>query len=730
MGSVAWSNKNGFRRMVGAWVVGAALAMGVSPSLAVAQNDPTPMQLLEDFNHYVTIANYELAAANAQALLDRGLSPAQFVGLIEERPGLDLRFDGVYRRAILVPGLEGVTAELYGLYDAGRKERARGLAEITINIDKLGGTSLQRMLARERLMEAREYAVPSLLETVLRGDRVDERAEAMTLLVELGRTAAVPLTQALPHLDPVDQETVCRILGSIPDRSSLPYLYDLRQTTPSTAVQSAAEDAIRRIDSVYDPQVSVAGLYRQLAERYMTDRHAQTMHAFPGEAHQLLWNWLPGIGLEPVAIYSDLYNEAMSMRLSERSLTLDPSDPLTLAVWLSANFAREQSTPAGYDNPAYGPDRREAMYYAVASGAGPLQRMLGRALRDRETILARRAIEALSRSTGGAGLWAGLADERPLVDAMSYSDRRVEYDAALALGQANPRESFAGADRVVPILAGLVRDAGSRFALVVADDPERQQTLRSALTGAGYTVLAPAKSLSVASASIAQAPGIDLVVMELPTNRTLESIQEIRRTSRLMASPVLALLPVGDVTTYRSQLSDDYLTRLVRTGVNADQIAEAAVQMAETTGGEPLSMDEAELYASAALEVLHAIALSGNPTLSVRDAAGALISALAETDGEIRAQVADVLAAVGSRRAQQALFDSAVETVDAERVMLLNAAANSAKRFGNQLDAAQVRRLVTLVRESEGEEATAAAALMGALNLPNDELVPMIVSGG
>lgn len=730
MGSVAWSEKSGVRLTLCAWIIGMVVAIGGSPSLAVAQNEPSPMQLLEDFNHYMAIANYELAEANARALLDRGLSPAQFVGLIEERTRLDAQFDEMYRRALLVPQLEGVASELYSLYDEGIKGRARSLDQINRNVDKLQGMQRERILARERLKEAGEYAVPSLLEAVLRGQGVDIRAEAVTLLQEMGPDAVVPLSQALLSLDPVDQEIVCRMLGSMTSRTSLPYLYDLRQTTDVASVQAAAEDAIRRIAGLYDPAVSVAGLYRQLAERYLADRHQRTMHAFPGETHQLLWNWIPGVGLEPVAIVSALYNEAMAMRAAERALELDPGDPLTLAVWISANFAREQSTPEGYDNPVYGPERREAMFYAVASGAGPLQRVLGRALLARETVTARRAIEALSRSTGGAGLWSGLGEERPLVDAMSYGDRRVEYDAALALGQANPRESFSGSDRVVPILAGLVRDAGSRFALVIAEDAERQQSLRSALSGAGYTVLAPTSSLASASGVIAQAPGVDLIVMELPTNRTLQSIQEVRRTTRLAATPVLALLPVGDVTRYRSTIADDHLTRLVRTGVNAEQVAESAQQLAVSSGGEPLTTEEAEAYALRSLAVLHDIALSGNETLSVRDAAGALISALGATEGEIRAQVASVMSAVGSRRAQQALFDAAVESGDDERVMLLTATADSAKRFGNLLDQAQVRRLLTMVTEAEGSEATAAAALMGALNLPNDQLVPLILRGG
>ena len=140
MGSVAWSSRSGVLRTWVFAMVAVVLTLGVRPSMAMAQDQQTPIQLLEDFNHYVTIASYELAAANAQALLDRGLTPEKFLGMIEEQPGLDVRFDEVYRRAIVVPQLEDLAAELYGLYDQGRKARARSLNEINANIDKLGGT--------------------------------------------------------------------------------------------------------------------------------------------------------------------------------------------------------------------------------------------------------------------------------------------------------------------------------------------------------------------------------------------------------------------------------------------------------------------------------------------------------------------------------------------------------------------------------------------------------------
>ncbi len=56
--------------------------------------------------------------------------------------------------------------------------------------------------------------------------------------------------------------------------------------------------------------------------------------------------------------------------------------------------------------------------------------------------------------------------------------------------------------------------------------------------------------------------------------------------------------------------------------------------------------------------------------------------------------------------------------------------ADSAKRFGNQLEARQVDRVVELAMKAEAAEAAAAAALVGALNLPNDNLIPLILGSG
>jgi hypothetical protein len=59
--------------------------------------------------------------------------------------------------------------------------------------------------------------------------------------------------------------------------------------------------------------------------------------------------------------------------------------------------------------------------------------------------------------------------------------------------------------------------------------------------------------------------------------------------------------------------------------------------------------------------------------------------------------------------------------------MLLGKVAGSAKRSGNLLESRHITALREIVTTGENAEATAAAALMGALNLPNAELVPLIL---
>jgi len=716
-------------RSVGVPLLTAVIALASSSTIVGAQaptEAPTPAQLLEDFNFYVNTANTTMAEANARALLDRGLTPGEFLGLVEDSPRMSDRFDQAYRRALLVPELEGLAADLYRLYIQGRRDRARQPEEIERNIEMLTGTMSNKLFARDRLREAREHAVPALLQVLMESRDPALRAEAQVLLRDMGRDAVSPLSAALLSVGPETQELIAQVLGGIPYRMSLPYLYELRSTTNSAAARSAAERAISRIEGSVEPGSPVSGLYRELADTYFTG--SRSLLTFPDEEHQLLWSFEPSIGLHPTAIRTEVFHEARAMELAEKALNLDSNDGAALSLWLAANFQRELDTPEGYENPAYGAERREAMYYAVAAGSAPTQRVLARALKDRNTRLARQAIEALSRSAGGTDLWAGLGEERPLLDALNYPDRRVQFEAALAIARARPTTSFTGAERVVPVLAGAIRDGAKRYAVVLATDPQHQQTIRAVLEAQGYTVLAPAQRMDQVAADIAQTPGIDVIVTRLPADSAIEMAESLRDSPRLSATPVLALMPLADVQRLSSRLVPGGIIELRSEGVTADQLGASIEQLVTRASGAPVGADEARAYSLEAISVLDGLT-SGNSVLDVGDAAAPLLTALREQSGELKLRIARLLAHVCRPVVQSALIEEALGASGEERVALLGAAAESAKRCGNRSELRLVERLIELANEGSDEEATAAAALMGALNLPNTQVVPLITGG-
>ncbi|HBS29177.1 MAG TPA: hypothetical protein DEB06_06925 [Phycisphaerales bacterium] len=710
---------------------GATLLAAV-PASAQGTTQASELQLIEDFIFYVNIANPELAKANAQALLDRGVDPKRFLALVEDSATLEDRFDRAYRRALMFTDLEDISARLYRLYEDGRLARARDPNEIARNIALLTGNPRGQILARERLAAAGEYAVPQLLDVLVQRRNPLLEAEVGRQLVRMGRQSVAPLAVALNGLDETTQEVVARILGELRYPASAPFLTELARTTGNSVVRESAQRALALIGggtAAGGEGASVAGLFRDLAEDYYAEPAALTM--FPGEEHQLLWDFDPTTGLQPSAVRTEVFHEAVAMRLSEHALTIDPTDQPTISLWIASNFSRELDQPEGYDNPAYPAGaRREAMYYAVAAGAPATQRVLARALRDRDTKLARLAIEALSRSAGGAGLVG--SEERALVRALSYPERRVRYEAAIALGRARPRESFDGAETVVPILASVIRDAATRSALVLASDIERQQVIRAALEGIGYTVLPPGFTLSDTLGSIAEVAGVDLMVTDLTTDTTIEAIDQARRTARLQATPILALMSAAGYAQHAARFEGDALTSLARQGVSDDQMIAGVEQLVARASGAPIDAEEARGYAMRSLEVLREIAVGsgsgGRGVFDVADASVPLMGALTEAKDEVvRARIAEVLSFIGQQRVQVALMDSVMTADGPERLARMAQMTDSAKRFGNLLEERQVRWLIERADSPDEDEATASAALMGALNLPNDRIVPLIL---
>ena len=710
-----------------------ALAQGAAD--AAAAKAPDNASLLADFIHYTRIQNYDLALAMATELLGKNLPNADFVALVEVG-GEVQRFEETVQRAMRVNQLEAVAASLAKAYDSGKLERARNPEQVAKNIAMLSGTDRGRRIGEERLVFAGEYAMPQLLEAFLDRSNPQRQAAVQRVIVGLGRHAVMPLCASMVVVPVVQQEQIADVLGMIPHRASLPFLRDVSDSTKSDAVRAACQRSIAKLGADSAAGSTTAGLYRELAEAYYVERSDVT--SFPGEDNQLLWTYQASGGLVMTAIRTPVFHEAMSMRLSERALQLESAaggaSPQSLSLWIASNFSREIDSPEGYENPVYPTKgdgaRRSAEYYAVASGADVAQRVLDRAITDRDTPLARRAIAAVEKTAGGKDLWTtSESGAAPLLSALTYPNRRVQYEAALALAAANPAAAFPGSDRVVPTLASTVRGATTQYAAILTPEAELYQGVRAVLNKMGYTVLPQGRAMADLAAPLSETPAIDLVVtVGIRGEAIAESLAGIRGEAKTLATPTLILTDAISYTDLRRRYSSDATVAIRQTGIGEASITEAVKQLVDRASGGAISEAEATDYSGRSLDALRDLALSGNTVLNAGEATGTLIAALPTSAGATKLKIAEILSRINQDRAQRAVMEGALNAADAERVALLELVSDSGKRFGNFLEAGQVSRLTTIATKGADAEATAAASLIGTMNLAKTELVPMILN--
>ncbi|MBO6738742.1 MAG: HEAT repeat domain-containing protein [Phycisphaerales bacterium] len=684
------------------------------------------LELLRDFIHFVKIARFDVAADLGTRLMDTGITDEEFVDLVEQSREQQ-RFEEAIAAGLRVPVLEPIAAQLESMFREGKLDRARNPDEIARNIELLTEGLRARTLARERLIFAGEYAMPQLLDAYLQQKDLALKAQVQRLMVDMGRQAIAPLMTALPELDETSQEAVAEVMGLIPYRTSIPVLLDVHQSTDNAAVRSATARAISRLGASTDQNVEE--LYALLANSYYNEPAELT--SFPNEDHQLAWNFDPGLGLVMVPIRTPVFHEAMAMRMAQRVLERSPDNDEVLALWVAANYSRSFDTPEGYTNPLYGDDRRDAEYFGIAVGPEIDQLVLRRGIDTRDTPLVRSAIQAIAQTAGPRSLWGQDIDGRyPLLESLGYQNRRVQFETALALGNAQPSETFNGSERVIPLLASAVKDASARYAIVLTgEDRESYDQYRSSLERAGFTVLPPAPGgLGDLDASIAESPTIDLIVSAQGFDSTILSIESARTENKTSVSPVLALMGPDDLIPMQRQYGRDQGIAVRRQSISGSAFDQSVETLLEVASGGPISTEEAEEYAARATEVLRNLAISNNEVLNISDAASILINVLEQVDGFTMLDIAEIISYMPQPKAQQAIMDRTMGTDDADlQIEMLTIVADSGKRHGNQLSNRQIRRLIEMAQSENDDLATTAAATMGALQVDNTTLLQLVI---
>ena len=708
----------------------AAAFVGASPA-AYAQDDAADVAepgmgadrsalsaAAESYVHHVLIARPEQAMASATVLLAADVDAADLADAVDAAD-LTKRMDDAFRRSRGMPEVADAAMQLETKLEAGRRALARKVDRINASVKMLTGPMRGQMMARDRLMAAGEYAVPALLREIVNGRDPGMEAAATRMLVDMRRQAVLPLAMALRSLDPAAQRKVCVILGQLGSAVAVPVLLDVAQgkgVTPD--VSEAAIAAVRALGGTDRPAHEA---YAEASYAFLTRDPA--LAAFPSDPVQNAWKWTEFGGLAGENVSTGAFHDVMAMLMARRALELDAADERALACFIAADLRREAAVEAGAKDPLFAGQGRSARFYATAAGAAAMQDVLGIGLDLSDTGLVRAALAAL-RETAGAAALVGDGSS-PVIAALDYADRRVQFEAAFTLASVRPRAPFPGSEQVVPLLAQAVRGGGQTFVGVIARVDEDAQRIAAAVRAMGCTPLTAARDAEEFTAIAARNGGCDLVVIAgngAQIARALDGVRAMRMGERVPAVMVAQPEDRGAI-----DRRVDRITAVVGADAGDDGFRAGVQQLMDAAMGGAVDAGDGSRYVADALAALTRIGLSRDGVFQLTAAEAGLLEAMRTQEGPIRVMAAEVLAMVNTKRAQRAVIDAALAASGDEQAMLLNAVAQGARRFGSQATTPQADAIRDLVRTSSGSLADAAAAAYGALGMPSSEAVDLIV---
>lgn len=676
------------------------------------------VELWKNFGHFTLVAQPEAAVRFGQQLLQLENQP--YLAAIEAAPE---QYDPMnIAKWTGNDVLRGLWNQLFDKYQAALTERSRSEAQIRADIETLDDGTRARWNAIKRLKETGQFAAPYFVEYLEDDSKRALHPFIIPAMKEIGISLVYPVALALPHVKPATQQKLADVLATVGHPEAMPYLKMVAESDKSDAnIKDVARSAMERVASnVNQPtDASAADMFVALGEKhYRFGTLGQDIEGldFYNEVG-IVWTYSTETNLLiPTDVPRQVYADVRAMQSARTALELDANKTDALTLHLASNLRRENNLDGQQDKSYTLPN--PPAFYLLLAGADQQKSVLARALSDMDADLALDGIEAMAKTSGDAVLLGSDNTRKPVLDALYYSDRRVRFTAALTLAQAKPGAEYPGSFSVVPVLGQAVRQSEKRNALVVAGEPD---LYNAAMEGIDFGSVA-ADSLDVAGTKAAAAfPGVDLIVYTGDLLKFRDFMAQIKADGELSVVPVLALVDPNAAVAigleYPNVVTADPLafdSDAELPDAELDRLERLSSQAIDTYGGEPISADEALVYAEGALALLEEIA--GNQSIyEARDVMSILIEALDDDRPTVATGAGRVLALIDEQVAQEALTEAALTRPGSVQIALLGSLAESAKNFGNQLDAGMVDRLAQLVTSSSGDTALAAARAHGAL---------------
>jgi len=717
------------------WLV--ILGSGQSYSQVNVDAQASLEQLWGDAIHYFKIGRPEIGQAFLKAFLDRKPPPLEVLKLSDKDP----RASKILIKLQSDKQLGPLASAALKLIDQGWHQRRRDPKRVAAELERLVGNPRAQFLATNRLVESGEYAVPIIVEYLGNATKAPLHGKIIDVVVKLGQTALESLLVAVQNADGKTKLLIIEALARLDYPQALPYLKQLAEDSHQMAsVREAATKAIEHIcqrNPKYRTDAGAGEMFYQLGRRYY---YRDTVVSPAVKASRLvgdiraekpnLWLWRDGkLVNQPVPW--EIYYELMAMRMTRRAIELDGRLHQALVLWLMADCKRELRLSDKVADPMHKADFPSCDYFFRSAGTGHCLSALQQSLADKDIAIALKALSALTDIAGGNDILEAIGGAQPIANALNFRHQLIQLWSALALGWSAPDDVYPGVGRVIPLLAKALSGPEKPLAALVVPDQKKSSQIKSALEKLRFEVAAFTSYEKFQKGIEDRKTRIEAIVLDygLATPGTSQIVRQFGSDALLALVPTMVIAPTGREQEAKLRLKDAAQVAVMPGVPNDQMIRDKLGYLQRQLGRTVPGSEEIRRMAMLSAKALHRLAALNLKNYQVKRATQALIDAAKKNDWELAYECAQILTLLDGNDAQRGLADAGLGKSDvAQKIKMFALLRSSIRRWGSKLSDQQVKQFYQIVKtEPKGQLREAAAAVIGAVNLPPDQARQVIL---
>jgi CheY-like chemotaxis protein len=403
----------------------------------------------------------------------------------------------------------------------------------------------RREATQELAAEHGERGAAAFFEALGNPDNANAQTLAILALQGMGRSAVNPLLACLQSDSDVLRRNAAAALQYIGDGRAKADLKRLAETDKNTSVKEVATKALERMVKT---NASAHDLFVKKTNDYLAGS-PEVMEQ--GDLEEVVWSIKDG-KLVGTPVPPALYPMEMAKEAAYQALALNPSSDAAFVAltraYVHEHLANQEALASRPEDEAIKTTAENlADLKVTVLGAGP--RYL------REAVATDLKLSMIPAAVAGIRLLAKVENastlaESTLPGALDHTDKRVQYAAALALAELDPKGQFPGHERVVDALGKAVLEQSVRIVKFIDSDEKNRGIAREASArDRGLIIDADSKSGIEGIESLRYFSNVDAVVV----NSNLQDITAQDVVREIRANPMTASTKVLLVTANKAE---------------------------------------------------------------------------------------------------------------------------------------------------------------------------------